>query len=202
MRPQNHQHKETRWEIFRALLPYYGKIIPAHFLQKTLDFIPGIERIHPLIKGIHKPRWSDYALSIVSMKKNPYTDKLRYLPDGRWVITYSAETGGPDIPANRGLFKCMREKEPVIVLEQVSDKTHKKGSRYRLMGLGLIEAYNAAEDTFSIHHVDYATLEMVSGAEDSEQAIASVMRSFTLEKFRLFIKSHPKNAILLLKLLF
>lgn len=182
--------KEARWQIFRALLPYYGKKVTPGFLRKTSKYIPGITRVHPLIEGIYKPKWSDHALSIASMKVNPYKDRLTYLADGRWRISYSAKVGGPHIAANQGLFNCLENKEPVIVLEQLSTKSHKKGTWYRLMGLGLIEAYNTAEDTFSIHHVDYATLEMVSGAKDSEQAIASVMRSFTLEEFSPFVEEN------------
>ena len=81
----NDTEKDQRWKIFRALLPYYGKIVTPQFLRKTSDFIPEIERIHPLIEGIYKPAWSKYALSIASMKNNPYADKLSYLPDGRWL---------------------------------------------------------------------------------------------------------------------
>jgi len=31
--------KKRRWEIFRALLPYYGKIVTPDFLRKTSDFV-------------------------------------------------------------------------------------------------------------------------------------------------------------------
>jgi hypothetical protein len=77
-----------RWAIFRARLPYYGKIVTPHFLKKTVEYIPDVERIHPLIEGIYKPAGSEYVLSIASMKVNPYADKLTYLPDGRWHIKY------------------------------------------------------------------------------------------------------------------
>jgi hypothetical protein len=33
--------KQIRWEIFRALLPYYGKIVTPDFLRKTSDFVLG-----------------------------------------------------------------------------------------------------------------------------------------------------------------
>jgi len=175
--------KERRWEIFRALLPYYGKIVTPDFLRKTSVFVPGIERVHPLIEGIYKPKWSDHALSIASMKVNPYADKLTYLPDGRWTIKYSAKKGGPDIAANVSLFTCLKDKEPVIVLEQLSSKTHKQGTRYRLMGLGLIHSHDPANDIFSIQHVDFATLEKISNGTDDEIFIASALREFTLEEF-------------------
>ncbi len=179
--------KERRWEIFRALLPFYGKIVVPDFLRKTSNFIPGIERVHPLIEGIYKPKWSDHALSIASMKINPYVDKLTPLPDGRWTIKYSAKKGGPDTAVNQGLFNCMNHKEPVIVLEQLSRKTSKKGVRYRLRGLGLIYNYESATDTFNIHHVDFATLEQVSQGVDDEIFIASALREFTLEEFKPFV---------------
>ena len=179
--------KERRWKIFRALLPYYGKIVTPSFLRKTSTFVPGIERIHPLIEGIHKPKWSEHALSIASMKVNPYADKLTYLADGRWTIKYSAKTGGPGIAANLSLFNCMKDKEPVIVLEQLSDKTGKWGARYRLMGLGLIGGYDAANEIFVIQHVDFPTLERVSNGTADEVLIASALREFTLEEFNPFV---------------
>ena len=179
--------KELRWRIFRTLLPYYGKIVMPDFLRKTSAFVPGIERVHPLIEGIYKPKWSDHALSIASMKVNPYRDKLTYLPDGRWTIKYSAKKGGPDTAVNTGLFNCMKNKEPVIVLEQLSGKTSRQGARYRLMGLGLINSYDPARDIFNIHHVDFATLEQVSNGANEDIIIASALRSFTLEEFNPFI---------------
>jgi hypothetical protein len=115
----NESEKDHRWKIFRALLPYYGKVVSPQFLRKTSDVIPTIERIHPLIEGIYKPASSEYALSIASMQINPYEDKLTYLPDGRWHIKYSAKAGGKDLAVNQGLFKCMQDKEPVIVLEWI-----------------------------------------------------------------------------------
>ena len=179
--------KEHRWEIFRALLPHYGKIVTPDFLRKTSVSIPGIERVHPLIEGIYKPKWSNHALSIASMKVNPYADKLTYLPDGRWIIKYSAKKGGPDIAVNASLFNCLKNKEPVIVLDQLSGKTQKQGSRYRLMGLGLIDSYDPVSDIFSIQHVDYATLEKVSNGTNDEIFLASALREFTLEEFNPFV---------------
>lgn len=179
--------KELRWEIFRALLPYYGKIVTPEFLRRTSEFVPGIERVHPLIEGIYKPKWSDHALSIASMKQNPYADKLTYLPDGRWIIKYSAKKGGPTKAVNASLLNCRKDKEPIIVLEQISSKTHKQGSRYRLMGLGLIDNYDPDSEIFSIQHVDFATLEQVSKGTDDEIFIATAIRTFTLEEFSPFV---------------
>lgn len=182
--------KQHRRSIFRALLPYYGKIVSPQFLKKTVTIIPGIERIHPLIEGIYKPAGSEYALSIATMKKNPYADKLTYLSDGRWFIKYSAKSGGKDLAVNQGLFKCMFDKEPIIVLEQISNKESRQGVQYRLMGLGVIDSYDADQDFFSIEHVDFDTLERVSYGAQEEKVIASALRSNTLEKFVPFIEEN------------
>ncbi|MFZ5564189.1 MAG: hypothetical protein ACOZBW_09045, partial [Thermodesulfobacteriota bacterium] len=179
--------KERRWEIFQALLPFYGKKVRPDFLRQTSQYVPGIDRIHNLIEGIYKPAGSDYALSIASMKVNPYADKVTYLPDGRWIIKYSPKAGGLNLAVNQGLLKCMAEKEPVIVLKQLSDKTSRQGTQYRLMGLGLIDNYDPASDIFTIFHVDYATLTKVSQGADDDIFIASAIRAFALDEFKPFV---------------
>jgi hypothetical protein len=180
--------KQHRWAIFRALLPYYGKIVSPNFLKNTTEYIPEIERIHPLIEGIYKPAGSEFALSIASMEKNPYADKLTYLPDGRWYIKYSAKSGGSNLAVNQGLLKCMLDKEPVIVLKQLLNKTSRQGSQYRLMGLGLIESYDTTQDIFSIQHADFVTFKKVNYGAQEEKVVASALRSNTLEKFMPFIE--------------
>ena len=122
------------------------------------------------------------------MQENPYADKLTYLPDGRWTIRYSPKAGGKDLAVNQGLFNCIRDKEPVIVLEQLSTKTSRQGTQYRLMGLGLIDNYDPQQDVFFIQNVDFATLQRVSHGVDEDMVIASVLRSSTLEKFSPFAK--------------
>ena len=167
--------KELCWNIFRELLPYYGKLVTPEFLRKTSLYIPNIERIHPLIMGIFKPAWSEHALSIASMKTNPYADKITPLSDGRSRIKYSPKKGDLDGAINASLFACLRDKEPVIVLEQVSYKNSKHGARYRLMGLGLIEDYDSEMNVFNIHHVDYKTMEMVSNGINNEILYETVL---------------------------
>ncbi len=182
--------KQIRWAIFRALLPYYGRIVSAKFIRRTFEFIPRVTRIHNLIEGIYKPKGGEYALSIASMKVNPYADKLTYLPDGRWFIEYSAKAGGEKLAVNQGLFRCMQDREPVIVLSQISDKTSRQGTQYRLMGLGLIDRYDPVQDVFTVQHVDFATLEQVSRGEEEETIIASALRNSILEDFIPFVAEH------------
>jgi len=45
-----------RTRIFRALVPYFGTIQPSAFFSADIEFIAGVQRIHPFIEGIYKPR--------------------------------------------------------------------------------------------------------------------------------------------------
>jgi hypothetical protein len=185
--PMSESEKKQRWKIFRELIPYYGKLVSPDFLRKTSLYISSVERIHPLIEGIYKPAWSDHCMSIASMKSNPYEDKITYLPDGRWHIKYSPKKGELNSAVNSSLFACLKDKEPVIVLEQVSDKMDMHGAKYRIMGLGLIENYDPKLNVFHIQHVDYSTLELVSNGNYNEVFYESVLREIALDRFSPFI---------------
>src|SRR5437763_1071241 len=89
-----------------------------------------------LPKGIYKPEWSSYALSVRQMLKSPYPDREPAMrDDGTWSYAYYQE--GPD-PADRdrfytnvGLLACMRDGIPVGVLRQI---TGKPNVRYHVHG--------------------------------------------------------------------
>jgi len=107
---------EKRRSVFRSLVPYFGKTLPAKFYQKTATQIPGVERVHPFIEGIYKPAWSKYTLSVASMLESPYSDQVSYNPDRSWSILYSPKAGGLDIAQNAALVRCMTDHEPVLVI--------------------------------------------------------------------------------------
>ncbi|NDV62894.1 hypothetical protein G0Q06_10565 [Puniceicoccales bacterium CK1056] len=124
--------------------------MPASFIQKTGEALPGLDRLHNLIEGIYKPAGGDYALSIASMLKNPYADRVEYNPDRSWYFDYSPKAGSLKSAVNASLFNCLGDKEPVLVLKQLSDKTGPNGTRYRLLGLGLLEGYDEQVRLFRI----------------------------------------------------
>lgn len=140
----------SRKIILQRILPYLGKVVPASFLQKTADVLPGIDRLHNLIEGIFKPAGARYALSIASMLKNPYADRLQHNSNRSWFFDYSPKDGPLDSAVNSSLFNCMRENEPVLVLKQLSDKTSANGTRYRILGLGLLEGFDQNARLFKI----------------------------------------------------
>ena len=106
---------EARKAIFQRIVPYLGKAVPASFLQKTAEVLPGIDRLHNLIEGIFKPAGAKYALSVASMLKNPYADRVEHNPDRSWFFHYSPKAGSLDSAVNTSLFNCMRDNEPVLV---------------------------------------------------------------------------------------
>jgi len=91
-------------------------------------------------KGIYKPEYTDYALSVRTLQEGPYPDKeVEYRADGSWVCQYFQEN--PDLgrrdreATNRGLIKCMRDRVPVGFLVK---RKPKPGVEYDVLGLGYV----------------------------------------------------------------
>lgn len=91
-------------------------------------------------KGIYKPEYTDYALSVRTLQDGPYPDKeVEYRPDGSWVCQYFQENPDPSQvereATNRGLLKCMRDGVPVGFLVK---RKPKPGVEYEVLGLGYV----------------------------------------------------------------
>mgnify|MGYP000536636279 CR=1 FL=1 len=155
--------REARKAVFSRILPYLGKAVPASFVQKTGDVLPGINLLHNLAQGIFKPRDSNYALSIASMLKNPYADRVQYNADRTWQFDYSPRTGSLESAVNASLFNCLQDREPVIVLKQLSDKSGPNGARYRLLGLGIIEGFDSNARLFRIRGMQVEEIQAYLG---------------------------------------
>lgn len=86
-----------------------GKVIPWSIIKAQTE--NGFRLVNQA-KGIYKPHYGDYALSVRQTLDGPYSDKeLIHRPDGSWVYPYFQENPDPkqrDREAtNRGLTKCM-----------------------------------------------------------------------------------------------
>lgn len=95
-------------------------------------------------KGIYKPEWSEYALSIRQSLNSPYPDKEPVVrPDGTWSYFYFQENKNPDERdteyTNRGLFACWRDSIPIGVMRQVAKEPR---ARYRILGLALVAGWS------------------------------------------------------------
>jgi putative restriction endonuclease len=91
-------------------------------------------------KGIYKPRYTDYALSVRQTLGGTYADKeVIRRPDGTWVYSYFQENADPSQrdreATNRGLMLCMRDGVPVAVLLQTKLKP---GAEYLVLGLATV----------------------------------------------------------------
>lgn len=178
--------RTKRRQIFAALSPRFGKLLPAAFLKNP--GLPRVERIHPLTEGIHKPAWSSYALSITTMLKSQYHDQTHFNPDGTWWMNYSPKAGNLDLAVNAAMVRCMTDSEPLLVLKQTADKTSTSGSRYRLLGLGLVEDFDHTAQLFRIRglaadrFIDYLDSPL------SDDLLETAVRLEALEEWRPFLK--------------
>jgi putative restriction endonuclease len=91
-------------------------------------------------KGIYKPRYTDFALSVRQTLDSPYADKeVVRRDDGSWVYPYFQENADPSQrdreATNRGLMKCMEGGIPVGVLMQTKPKP---GVEYNVLGLATV----------------------------------------------------------------
>ena len=193
---------DQRDHILAEFAHYTGCIMPAAFFRNTSEYIPGVDRIHPLMTGIYKPAWSEYALCIKMAPGSPYEhkDEVVFLDDGRWLMTYSPRSGGLEISDNRALMRCMDDHVPLAVIQQVTDKT--KGSTYRVLGLGIISSFDTARDVFIVESADWSALQTVAQAIPDEAKryemqlyaqLTNEFRPFVQEDRASYLTSMPKR---------
>jgi putative restriction endonuclease len=95
-------------------------------------------------KGIYKPGWSQYALSVRQNLAGTYPDREpTFLPDGTWTYSYFQENDEPltrdDEYTNRGLMRCLEDCVPIGVMRQIRPKP---GTRYAILGLALVSRWD------------------------------------------------------------
>lgn len=95
-------------------------------------------------KGIYKPEWSAYALSVRQTLDGPYADKdPLQREDGTWLYSYFQENPDPGQRdseyTNRGLMQCLRDRVPVGVMRQISGKPKVV---YRILGLATVAGWD------------------------------------------------------------
>ena len=106
------------------------------------DELPGGHLLATRAKGIYKPAWSEYALSIRSVFKGPYADgQLRSRTDGSWTLEYCQEGHGADARAlftNRALVRCAEGRVPIGVFVQQAPDGSRIRVPYEVAGLALV----------------------------------------------------------------
>lgn len=87
-------------------------------------------------KGIYKPAWTGYALSIRENSRSEYSDRPPRTQHGGWVYEYAREGADDELFTNLGMKSCIEDEVPVGVLRQVEWRP----SKYRVEGLGRVLA--------------------------------------------------------------
>jgi putative restriction endonuclease len=88
-------------------------------------------------KGIFKPRWMPYALSIRTTEQDRYTDgRIIWQDNGSWHMSYAQEENSRFDPrelyTNRGIEACIKDGIPIGILR----KEHSEDP-YEVVGLGM-----------------------------------------------------------------
>lgn len=105
-------------------------------------------------KGIYKPAYTDFALSVRTIQDGPYPDKeVEFRANGSWVCQYYQENIDPNQrdkeATNRGLMRCMEEQIPIGFLIK---RKPKPGVEYEVLGLGFVKAW--ADGYFTIEGIN------------------------------------------------
>jgi hypothetical protein len=126
-------------------------------------------------KGIYKPGWTQYALTIRQTLSSSYPDREPVLrPDGSWSYFYFQEN--PDAESrdaeftNRGLIECWRDKVPVAVMRQVSERPK---STYRILGLALVAGWGGGYFVLEGFRPDGQSAGRGSAAELRQEQLAA-----------------------------
>lgn len=109
-----------------------------------IDTAEGPTLLATKAKGIYKPEWTPYALSVRQTLGGPYADQEPVLrDDGSWLYLYFQENEDPDARdsefTNRGLLACMRDRIPVGVMRQISPKPN---TQYHVLGLAFVTQWD------------------------------------------------------------
>jgi hypothetical protein len=129
-------HGEHR-EALGWLVANTGKVIAWSTIKAQVN--NGFRLVNQA-KGIYKPHYTDYALTVRQTLDGPYADKeIERRSDGSWVYPYFQENPDPSQRdrevTNRGLMKCMSDGVPVGVLMQTKPKP---GVEYLVLGLASV----------------------------------------------------------------
>lgn len=105
--------------------------------------IGGQIRLVTQAKGIYKPNWTQYALSVRQTLSSVYADREPEVRgDGSWTYEYFQEGAPAERDryfTNRALLLCVADRIPVGVMRQISDRSPVK---YQVLGLAVPTEWN------------------------------------------------------------
>ncbi|MFC2034209.1 HNH endonuclease [Chloroflexota bacterium] len=133
-------HKEALFWFFE----HTGMVNPwPQPIQVEGESLNGTVLLTNKAKGIYKPKWSEYALSVRHSLDSPYYDKDPiFRDDGTWSYLYYQENSDPSMRdqeyTNRGLMRCKEDVVPVGVFRQV---VRKPDPKYEILGVAIVSGW-------------------------------------------------------------
>jgi hypothetical protein len=106
------------------------------------DALPDGTLLATRAKGIYKPAWNEYALSVRQTMEGPYADRDPILRrDGSWIYLYHQE-GDPKLRdeyfTNVAMMGCMRDGVPIGVMRQMNPSP---SPQYQVLGLAMVTGW-------------------------------------------------------------
>jgi predicted restriction endonuclease len=100
-------------------------------------------------------------------------------------MLYSPKAGGLEVSSNQALVRCMQDREPLLVLRQVTSKADRDGSTYLIAGLGLIERFEPESNLFRIRgmHVEEVLRYLYGQEMLSDELLETALRLESLEQW-------------------
>jgi putative restriction endonuclease len=127
----------------RSALLWFGERVGAEIGWPGIQDTPaGPLLLATKAKGIYKPKWSSYALSVRHSLASPYPDLDPVAHnDGTWSYAYYQEGLDPaqrdEEFTNRALMQCVADQVPVAVFRQLAGHP----TRYQVLGLALVAGW-------------------------------------------------------------
>ena len=95
-------------------------------------------------KGIYKPQWSKYALSVREAISSQYDDRRpKFRENGTWSYEYYQENLNLEAVrrnySNIALNQCIKDRIPVGVMRQTEARPN---SKYLILGVALVVRWN------------------------------------------------------------
>jgi MoxR-like ATPase len=144
-------------------------------------------------KGIFKPEWMPYVLSIRTTEQDRYTDgRVIRQEDGSWRMTYAQEEDSRfddqrKLFTNRGIEACMNAGIPIGILRR-----ERKRDPYEVVGLGLPVKWQDGFFTFVDYKPGNSHQKLPSASLDAE----ALRRLATGDPWRLEIDEQVYRAVI------
>jgi len=103
------------------------------------------------------------------------------------VDVYSPKAGTMDIAANAALTRCMTDRQPALVLRQISDKSSREGARHLLLGLGFVEKFDVKTNLFRIRGLEWSEVSAALSIGLTDDLLETALRLESLEEWAPFV---------------